>query len=84
LHLRSTEISRLIQLLHGLQKDHEQHFHISSNYAGSSGLGNITIAVAVGSELDNMSLSGFAMAPGAEIAEPGSTNASQPTAYGGG
>ena len=66
LSLRPPEISRLIELLQTLQQDHEQHFHISSDYAAESGLGDIEISVAGDCEHDNMRFSSRAIAPGTD------------------
>jgi len=71
LSLRPSDISRLIELLRNLQEDPEQHFHISSDYAGESGLGDIEISVAGESEQDNMRLSSLAIAPGTDVPEAG-------------
>ena len=65
LNLRPPEIQRLIELLQYLQRDADQHFHISSNYSGQPGLGDIEIAVAAQSDSDNMWLSGLAIEPDA-------------------
>ena len=40
LALSITEIDRLIELLTNISKDPVQHFHISSDYAGSGGVGD--------------------------------------------
>jgi hypothetical protein len=61
------EIDPLIELLKMIRDDHEQHFHISSDYKGTGGIGQITLAIKTGQQRDNMSLSGRAMAPGEEI-----------------
>ena len=71
LSLRPSEIPRLIQSLQDLQQDPEQHFHISSDYAGASGLGDIEISVAGEDEPDNMQLSGPAIAPGTDVPAAG-------------
>jgi len=67
LSLRPAEIDRLVVLLQRLQQDPEQHFHISSDYTGSGGLGDIEVSVAAESEADNMRLSGLALAPGTAL-----------------
>jgi len=71
LSLRSSEIPRLVKLLQDLQQDPEQHFHISSDYAGESGVGDIEISVAGESEPDNMWLSGVAIAPSTDVPTAG-------------
>jgi hypothetical protein len=67
LGLSIAEIDRLIELLTNIRNDPEQHFHISSNYAGSGGLGDIEISVAEAGSINNMSVSGLALAPGDDI-----------------
>ena len=71
LSLSSAEISRLVQLLQGLQEDPDQHFHISSDYAGAPGMGDIEISVAGPEEAHNMWLSGMAIAPGSDLPTAG-------------
>ena len=71
LSLRPSEIECLIELLQDLQQDHGQHFHISSDYAGESGVGDIEISVSGESEQDNMRLSGLAIAPDTNRPESG-------------
>ncbi len=62
LSLRPGEIQHLIELLQHLQKDPEQHFHISSDYAGEAGIGDIEVSVATENQIDNIWLSGLATA----------------------
>jgi len=61
-----TEIERLIQLLQRLQTDPEQRFHMSSDYAASSGVGDIEVSVAGAEDPDNLWLGGT-FAPGAKV-----------------
>jgi hypothetical protein len=61
------EVGRLIELLQMIKNDPEQHFHISSDYRGSGGMGDIEISIKTPEQIHNMSLSGRALAPGKEI-----------------
>ena len=61
------EIDRLITLLQELKADPEQHFHISSDYNGSGGLGDIEVFIKPDPETDNLFLSSTALQPGDEI-----------------
>jgi hypothetical protein len=61
------EIERLIELLQMLKTDPEQHFHISSDYKGNGGVGDIEIYVKTSEQKHNMSLSGQALGAGEEI-----------------
>jgi hypothetical protein len=65
--LSLTEIDRLITLLTNLRKEPEQHFHISSDYVGSQGLGDIEVYVTEPSSIDNMHLGSKALAAGDSI-----------------
>jgi len=67
LGLSVAEIDELIENLGMLKQDTDQHFHISSDYKGDGGVGDITIYVKASSEADNASMSGRALAPGEEI-----------------
>jgi len=71
LGLTGAEIDRLIALLTKLRSDPDQHFHISSDYSGSGGIGDIEVHVASADELSNLQLSGLALAPGSEIPSSG-------------
>jgi len=61
------EVDRLIELLNMIKNDHEQHFHISSEYKETGGIGDIEISIASENEDQNMKLSGRALGPGASI-----------------
>lgn len=61
------EIDRLIKLLTMIKNDPEQHFHISSEYTGTGGIGDIEVSVTSENEEQNMKLSGRALGPGEEI-----------------
>jgi hypothetical protein len=65
------EIDSLIAQLTMLKNDHDQHFHISSDYKAAGGLGDIMIYVQSAAEASNMeSPSSRAFAPGEEIDDP--------------
>jgi hypothetical protein len=72
LGLSDSEIDRLIALLAKLRNDPEQHFHISSDYSGNGGLGDIEIYLAEPDGPSNLQFSGLALAPGSEL-PPGKT-----------
>ncbi len=62
------EIDSIIDRLKMLKSDHEQHFHISSDYKGSGGIGDITVYVQLADRVSNMEkVSSRALAPGEEI-----------------
>lgn len=64
--LHPSEIDELIELLRMLKEDPEQHFHLSSNYSGGGGVGQVTFFVE--SSLDESAVvSGPALLPGEEI-----------------
>ena len=67
LGLAVPEIDRLIVLLTKLRDDSEQHFHISSDYSGNGGLGDIEIYVAEAGVPSNLKLGGVALAPSSDI-----------------
>ena len=71
LGLSPLEIDRLIELLTKLRADPQQHFHISSDYAGAGGLGDIEIYVAQAEDVNNLQLSGIAVAPSCELPATG-------------
>ncbi len=60
--IRKNEIDILIDQLNQLKKDKQQHFHISSDYEGESGVGDIEFNIQENGT-DNMSISGFAISP---------------------
>ena len=64
LEIRSDEIDRLISLLQLIKSAPDQHFHISSDYKGDGGLGDIEIAIQPENVVSNMTLLGRALAPG--------------------
>lgn len=66
LYLKEEDIDRLIARLQMLKHDHGQHFHLSSDYTGSGGVGDIEISVQppdVASNIMSMSMS-KALGPG--------------------
>jgi len=65
--LEPEEIDTLIDLLNIIKNDHEQHFHLSSEYEGEGGVGDIEIYVKDQKKKNNMSLLGKALGPGGEI-----------------
>ena len=67
LGLSAMEIERLIAMLTMLRNDPDQHFHISSSYAGSGGLGDIEIYVQSSDDMSNMSMSSVALGPGDDV-----------------
>ena len=71
LELSVVEIDRLIELLTIIRNDTEQHFHMTNDYAGSGGLGDIEVSVAEAISISNMSVSGLALAPGDLIPSSG-------------
>ncbi len=71
LGLSFVEIDRLISLLTELRSDPKQHFHISSNYSGPGGLGDIEVYVVEAGSTSNLQLSGLALAPGSELPSSG-------------
>jgi uncharacterized membrane protein YebE (DUF533 family) len=61
------EIDRLLDRLNMIKEDHEQHFHISSDYKDPGGIGDIEIFVKTEEQKHNMNLSSRALAPGEEM-----------------
>jgi hypothetical protein len=70
LGLKKKEIDRVIVLLQMLKDEPDQHFHLSSDYKGSSGLGDIEVFVQPEEQPSNMESLGKALAPGHEIDDP--------------
>jgi len=67
LRIRAEEIDLLISLLRMIKADPEQHFHLSSNYNGAGGIGDIEISIQPPEESSNMESLGRALAPGEEV-----------------
>lgn len=61
------EIDCLVDLLKMIKDDPDQHFHISSDYKETGGIGDITFFIKAEEQKHNMSLSGRALAPGENI-----------------
>ena len=71
LGIAAEEIDVLIDRLEMLKKDHDQHFHLSSDYKGNGGIGDITIYVQSPNRVSNMErISSGAIAPGQRIDPP--------------
>ncbi|WP_349793169.1 hypothetical protein ABQY74_001920 [Xanthomonas sp. WHRI 7064] len=66
-----TGIDRMIGLLTRLRDDPDQHFHVSSDYSGSGGLGDIEVYVAEADATSNMQIVSYALAPGNETTPNG-------------
>ena len=71
LGISAQELDRLIQLLEQLRSDPDQHFHVSSDYSGSGGLGDIEFYVAPANAPHNMHIGGRALAPGSNTPSAG-------------
>jgi hypothetical protein len=67
LRLSRAEIDSLTRSLELLKKDPDQHFHISSDYAGAGGIGDILICRKGDAEPDNMLIGSVALPPGTSI-----------------
>lgn len=67
LAIAPSEIDRLISLLQELKADPDQHFHISSDYKGAGGVGDIEVFVKPDETPDNLFLSSTALNPGDEV-----------------
>lgn len=61
--IRHEEIDSLIELLKTLKSDPHQHFHISSDYQGDGGIGDIEFYIQGCNEQDNMMMTGLAVIP---------------------
>jgi len=67
LGLSLNEIDELIELLQMIKADDEQHFHISSDYKGQGGIGDIVISQKYEGQKDNIFILGKALAPGEDV-----------------
>ena len=65
--LSRAEIDALIARLQMLKVEPDQHFHISTDYKGAGGIGDITVYIKETDQVDNMWVGGKALAPGDEI-----------------
>lgn len=70
LSLKREEIDRVISQLQMLKEEPDQHFHLSSDYKGTGGVGDIEISVQADDEPSNMRTMGKAIAPGGMIPDP--------------
>ena len=57
------EIDRLIALLTTIRNNPDQHFHVSSDYVGSGGIGDIEVYVHDADAVNNLRMSGIALPP---------------------
>lgn len=62
--LSAADIDRLTALLQMIKADPDQHFHATSNFVGTGGIGQITFQIQQPDEADNLSLGGRAMGEG--------------------
>jgi len=69
LGVKKEEIDHLIALLQMLKEEPDQHFHLSSDYKGSGGLGDIEVSIQSADQVSNMESLGRALAPGEYIDE---------------
>jgi hypothetical protein len=67
LGIQPTEINALIGMLEMIRDDPEQHFHLSSDYKASGGLGDIEIFALPDDGEHNLHLGGRALGPGESI-----------------
>ncbi len=67
LGVSQAEIDRLIALLTALRNNPDQHFHISSDYVDSGGIGDIEMYVNDADAVNNLRVSGIALPPGDSI-----------------
>lgn len=70
LGIKPDEIDHVISLLKMLKGEPDQHFHLTSDYKGYGGLGDITVYIQADDEISNMESSGKALAPGSTIPAP--------------
>lgn len=61
--MKATEIDKLIENLELLKEDENQHFHLSGDFDGEGGVGDIEIYIQGKDETDNMSITGLAISP---------------------
>jgi hypothetical protein len=67
LALSARDIDRLIRLLQLIKADPEQHFHASSDFIGTGGIGQITFCIQQPAEQDNLNLGGHALGAGDSV-----------------
>jgi hypothetical protein len=61
--IRNDEIDMLIERLNFMKNEKEQHFHITSNYEGEGGIGDIEIYLIEEDQKSNMFITGYAIIP---------------------
>jgi len=69
LSLRPHEIDRLIAQLESIKEDPDQHFHLSSDYKGAGGVGDIEISIQGPETASNMQVGSLAISPGSRFDE---------------
>lgn len=62
IYLKGNDIDVLVERLIQLKNNRDQHFHITSDYEGLGGIGDIEFNAQEG-QIDNMTISGFAIPP---------------------
>jgi hypothetical protein len=62
--LSASDIDSLVSLLQMIKAKPDQHFHATSNFVGTGGIGQITFQIQQPNESGNLSLSGRAMGKG--------------------
>jgi hypothetical protein len=67
--LSSSDIDRLIGLFQLIKADPDQHFHATSDFVGTGGVGKVTFYIQQPDEADNLSIGGRALGAG-ELIEP--------------
>jgi hypothetical protein len=65
--LNGQEIDSLVELLQMIKADPEQHFHLSSDFEGNGGVGDIEIYMRDEMQKNNMALLSKAIEPGDEF-----------------
>jgi hypothetical protein len=67
LSIKAEEIDGLIAKLNELKREPDQHFHLSSTYKESGGVGDIEVSVQSDAEPSNMESGGRALLPGEDV-----------------
>lgn len=65
--LSSSDIDHLIGLLQMIRADPDQHFHATSDFVGTGGIGKVTFYIQQPGEADNLSIGGRALGAGKSI-----------------
>ena len=63
INIKPEEIDVFIKQLMHLKENRDQHFHISSDYNGDGGVGDIEINIQEKDQPNNMTISGFPTSP---------------------